>query len=65
MASESGTFKCIYRLFIICRLFIHSFVFISGDLGKELKNLISLMDEEEAAEVANTRTAKNKLDMNK
>ena len=47
------------------RLFIHSYVFISGDLGKELKNLISLMDEEEAAQVANTRTTKIRLDMKK
>ena len=52
-----------YFFYVDCLFTV--FVLISGDLGKELKNLISLMDEEEAAEVANTRTAKNILDMNK
>lgn len=42
-------------------------IFISGDLGKELKNLISIMDQEEAAEAvaANARTAKYKAKIKK
>jgi len=40
---------------------------VAGDLGKELKNLISIMDQEEAAEAvaANARTAKYKAKIKK
>ena len=55
-----------YQHSVLRNLLVINFNYL-GDLGKELKNLISIMDQEEAAEavVANTRTAKNKMKIKK
>ena len=55
-----------YQHSVLRHLLVINFNYL-GDLGKELKNLISIMDQEEAAEavVANTRTAKNKMKIKK
>ena len=55
-----------YQHSVLRNLLVINFNYL-GDLGKELKNLISIMDQEEAAEAvaANTRTAKNKMKIKK
>ena len=55
-----------YQHSVLRNLLVINFNYL-GDLGKELKNLISIMDQEEAAEAvaASTRTAKNKMKIKK